>query len=77
MKIKTEDYKVLKDRISEFVVEHPECLKYKETVSNTRFIWDVLHTAKLMPFVCDTLYNYLNDVHIQNAVTKIFKEVTL
>ena len=40
-------------------------------LSTTRYQWDLLRVAGLMPWLCDTLYSYLNDAHIQTALNKI------
>ena len=36
-----------------------------------RYQWDAVRYAGLMPWLCDTLYKYLNDDHIQTALNKI------
>jgi hypothetical protein len=43
----------------------------KMNLSGMRYRWDILRAAKLMPFVCDTLYKYLDDSHIDSALRKI------
>lgn len=43
-----------------------------------RFRWDLLYgSKKFLPehFVCDVLYKYLNDTHIDTALKRITKEV--
>ncbi len=42
-------------------------------LSDTRFRWDCLRAAGLMPWLCDTLYTYLNDVHIETALRAVIK----
>lgn len=41
--------------------------------STKRYQWDAVRYAGLMPWLCDTLYAYLNDEHIQTALNKIIK----
>ena len=36
-----------------------------------RYQWDAVRYAGLTPWLCDTLYKYLNDEHIQTALNKI------
>lgn len=38
-----------------------------------RYQWDLVRAAGLMPWLCDTLYPYLNDTHIQTALDRIVK----
>ncbi|MFI3187261.1 MAG: hypothetical protein QX198_14895 [Methylococcaceae bacterium] len=40
-------------------------------LSTTRYQWDLIRAAGLMPWICDNLYSYLNDEHIQTALNKI------
>lgn len=42
-------------------------------LSTTRFQWDAVRHVGAMPFICDVLYKYLNDDHIQTALNKIIK----
>jgi hypothetical protein len=42
----------------------------------TRASFDALYAAKLSPWVCDNLYSYCDDTHIETAVRKAFKQVT-
>ena len=81
MKITATHYKVLENGIKE---KHTDMLanhtqdytKYLAAgYSDKRIGWDLLHAAKLTPFVCDTLYKYLNDTHIDTAVLAIMKTI--
>lgn len=40
-----------------------------------RLRWDCLYAAGLTPFICDNLYSYLNDDHIDTALKNIIKEL--
>lgn len=42
-------------------------------LSTRRYQWDMVRHAGLMSWLCDTLYPYLNDTHIQTALNKIVK----
>lgn len=42
-------------------------------LSTTRFQWDAVRAAGLVPWICDTLYPYANDTHIQTALNRIVK----
>lgn len=37
--------------------------------------WDLMYAANLTTFVCDTLYKYLDDTHIDTALKSISKEI--
>lgn len=40
-------------------------------LSLKRYQWDITRQVGLIPFVCDTLYKYLDDTHIQTALNRI------
>ena len=79
MKITKEHYNHLK---SEITAKHEFMLKEHTTDytvylnaghSVKRHTWDLLHASGLTPFVCNTLYKYLNDDHINTALASIYK----
>jgi len=45
----------------------------KAGLSTRRYQWDLVRIAGLMTWLCDTLYKYLNDDHIQTALNRIIK----
>lgn len=79
MKIKPEHFEKLKKAIAETLATKPNAAAdYKAAgLSEMRFRWDVLHAAtidgeKSLRFICDTLYKYMNDEHIDTALREIF-----
>ncbi len=38
-----------------------------------RLRWDFSYSARLIPFICDNLYSYANDTHIDTALRSIIK----
>lgn len=47
---------------------------YKENgLSTMRYQWDLVRGAGLIHWMCDALYTYLNDDHIQTALNRIIK----
>lgn len=42
-------------------------------LSTRRYQWDAVRAAGLMPWLCGTLYSYLNDDHIQTALNRVIK----
>ena len=85
MKIKQEHFDHLKTTIDAFLLQNPNLVfQYehgdfrnadKVQCLQTRFCSDVLYMAGLIRYVCDTLYNYLNDDHIHTALKKICPKV--
>ena len=48
-------------------------IAYKNSgLSDKRFQWDMLRQADLIPFICDTIYKYANDDHINTALRQYF-----
>ena len=79
LKIKLEDYlymqRKLKDKLSSIGLTLNEaqqkCLEQGYSEKATR--WYLLRGAGLIPFVCETLYQYLDDNHIDSALKAIMK----
>jgi hypothetical protein len=36
-----------------------------------RYQWDITYKAGLTAYICETLYKYLDDTHIQTALNRI------
>ena len=80
MKIKPEHYDHMKtamqpfaDRIAahrQFIIEEG---KAKDVEKRLR--WDIHYAAKLSPWICEHVYPYANDVHIDTALRAIMKEI--
>jgi len=71
MKMTTEHYEYLKLRILKAetqVIFQNNCL-----LSPMRYRWDLLRIAVPVRWVCDELYPYLNDDHIDTALRHITK----
>lgn len=41
-----------------------------------RLRWDLFHVSGLTRYVCDHVYNYANDVHIDTALRSIMREIS-
>lgn len=83
MKIEPHDYKILFDAIQTVRRNNPEMTLDYYILNNLgkdhakRWRWDLLYAAKkFLPdhFVCDVLYKYMDDTHIDTALKKIIKE---
>ncbi len=64
MKMKPEHYNYLRDRL---VGNIPAS-------ANTQIRWDMLNALVASQWVCDNLYPYLNDNHIDTALKAIARE---
>lgn len=72
MKIKPEDYEHIRKTFQEFEDANVEqCKAHKAAHNEMRYAWDIVHAAKLTPFICDVIYKYANDDHIGTALRKI------
>ena len=48
--------------------------EYREAgLSDKRYRWDLTYKANLTQYICDTLYPYLNDTHIDTALRSMVK----
>lgn len=80
MKMTADHYKIIKSR---FVHKKEDVLKYREALSHggkvknigVRLRWDLFNMAIPVTWICDNLYPYLNDNHIDTALKKIMKEI--
>ena len=78
MKMYIEDYKTLKAQMQKFIyANEAACKEHMAKHSDVRFTWDIVNACGAMPFICDVLYKYLNDTHIQTALNKIVKETPI
>lgn len=73
MKILPKHLEFMKQAITPILESKPDAWReYRELGrSAARFNWDIARSAGLMPFICDTLYVYANDSHIEAALRKI------
>jgi hypothetical protein len=46
-------------------------------MSGRRYRWDICRAAGLIPYICNTLYRYANDTHIDTALRVIVRELEL
>ena len=88
MKITTEHYNYMRDtikaKIAKFpegtVAQHRERLKAMPHVNDVekRLRWDLLYAAGLGGiWVCEVVYPYANDDHIDTALRQIMKDLNL
>lgn len=79
MKITNEHYTYMKEIIeSAMVNEKPFQLEseYKDQgLSPKRFRWDCAYAARLTPWICDNIYSYADDDHIDTALRSIMRDL--
>lgn len=76
MKITKEHYEHLKAALKQV---HSEDLQqqYKAMgFSDKRYRWDLTYRARIGQWICDTLYVYMNDDHIDTALRSIIAEIS-
>ena len=73
MKIKPEHFAHLREALAKVDTDFHRGRYTNAGLSTRRYQWDAVQYAGLMPWLCDTLYTYLNDDHIQTALNRIVK----
>jgi len=74
MKMKPEHFATLQTMLAPVAESNFHRSRYLAAgLSTKRFQWDAIQHVGAMTFVCDVLYKYLNDEHIQTALNKIIK----
>lgn len=77
MKMTTKHYNFIKLQFQCLKIE--DCLENYQTIKaeskKKRLAWDMVRACNLNQFVCDELYKYLNDSHIETALLKIIHEL--
>lgn len=83
LKIKQDHFQIIK--MSFLTKSKDELKKYKDLLKTDcsikdiekRFRWDLLYGLVGSNWVCDTLYPYLNDNHIDSALKQICKDLEI
>ena len=80
MKIKPEHYQYMLEAIRPLAVYIPQqraaiIAQGKAKDVEKRLRWDLFHAAKLNTWMCDNLYPYLHDEHVDTALKRIMKEI--
>ena len=64
-------YDFIKNAISDFDTYQAYQYYQSQGYNDIRYRWDLLYNAGLSSWVCDNLYSYLNDQHIDTALKNI------
>ena len=79
MKIKPEHYAYIKRAYQELGAKHDLTAMSKQYeqdgLTPMRFRWDCSSSCGLSPWLCDNVYTYANDTHIDTAVRQIMREM--
>ena len=80
MKMTTQHYAALKaiiEPLAPKIAAHRQYLiaEGKSKDIEKRLRWDLSYAAKATPWICDNLYSYLNDTHIDTALRSIVAEL--
>ena len=80
MKIKAEHYNFMRDAITPF---KGQIAQFRQRIINEgkakdaekRLRWDLAYLADLTWWLCENVYTYANDAHIDTALRSIMKEL--
>jgi hypothetical protein len=86
MKINPEHYKVIKNAFTNAGIDAQAIVDYRGYLAGPmndrpakdpemRLRWDLFHKATPSFWICDVLYPYLNDSHIDSALRSIVAEI--
>jgi len=73
MKIKPEHLAHIRAAIAPLDTDFHRSRYAAAGLSTKRYQWDMLYQAGLTPWICDTLYKYMDDTHIQTALNRLVK----
>jgi hypothetical protein len=73
MKMTPEHYAYLEAAIR--AVDTPELRAKAKGWTPKRYRWNLTYIAKLSPWICSTLYKYLDDDHIDTALRRIVPDL--
>ena len=75
MKMKPEHFDYMRATVGALDTEQARAEYRAKGLSLKRYQWDLTYTAGLTRFICDALYPYLDDSHVQTALNRIVPEL--
>lgn len=75
MKMQTAHFDYIAEKIAALDSPYLRGVYRNAGLSLKRYQWDVTYQAGLSAYICDTLYPYLNDDHIQTALNRIIPAI--
>lgn len=73
MKITKEHYAHIEAEVNKVIAADPNMYAMYQAAGLTdqRYNWDLLYRAKLSTWLCDNVYKYANDDHVDTALKTI------
>jgi len=75
MKMQTAHFDYIAEKIAALDSPYLRGVYRNAGLSLKRYQWDMTWKAGLTAYICDTLYPYLNDDHIQTALNRIIPAI--
>jgi len=75
MKMTQEHFLHMAQALEKFNTDYYRSRYAASGLTTRRFQWDAVRAAGLTPWLCDTLYKYLDDNHIQTALNRIISPI--
>lgn len=75
MKMQTVHFDYIAEKIAALDSPYLRGVYRNAGLSLKRYQWDMTWKAGLSAYICDTLYPYLNDDHIQTALNRIIPAI--
>jgi hypothetical protein len=73
MKMTEQHFTHMQQALSPLDTQERRAAYESAALTTLRYQWDLVRGAGLMQWLCDFLYPYLNDAHIQTALNRIVK----
>lgn len=73
MKITKQHYQIMQSAINSVDTPERRQTYFAQCTSLRGYQWYLLKVAGLSPFICDEIYKYANDDHIQTVLNKVVK----
>lgn len=75
MKMKKEHFDYIAEKIGALDTPALRAAYRDAGLSLKRYQWDITYQVGLTTYICDELYQYLNDEHIQTALNRIIPTI--
>ncbi len=75
MKMKTSHFDHIAEKIAALDTPALRAAYREAGLSLKRYQWDITYQTGLTAYICDTLYPYLTDDHIQTALNRIIPTI--
>lgn len=73
MKIHSEHFSALAAMVQPLDTPEKRAAYRAQNLTDKRYRWDLAYAAGCTRFICDALYSYLDDTHIDTALRAIVK----